>query len=117
MDNTLPTALTEDLQILEFFIVIGIKSYKELAAYTSGQILPLGRHSEISKFTSYVKHSLKSGATIAKGTFRTTRQRSVAANEGNFYVDSEVKSIMVTVNSGYAYRVCTHKRCIGCPKT
>eukprot|EP00112_Aurelia_sp_Birch-Aquarium-sp1_P026024 Seg898.2 transcript_id=Seg898.2/GoldUCD/mRNA.D3Y31 product="hypothetical protein" protein_id=Seg898.2/GoldUCD/D3Y31 len=131
----------------------GIKSYKEIAAHTSGQILPLKRHSEISKFSSYIKNSLKNGITIAKGTVRTTRQRAKGifrttrqrpkgifrtakqrakgttrttrqrakgifkttrlrgqaflrtANKRKFFVDSEVKSIMVTVNSWFAYKV------------
>eukprot|EP00112_Aurelia_sp_Birch-Aquarium-sp1_P004689 Seg153.11 transcript_id=Seg153.11/GoldUCD/mRNA.D3Y31 product=Hemicentin-2 protein_id=Seg153.11/GoldUCD/D3Y31 len=78
----------------------GIKSYQEIASYTSGQIFPLKTHAEITQFTSYVKSSLRSGTTIAKGAFShfAARGKRSSTTHSSFYVDSTVDTLIITLN-------------------
>lgn len=77
--------------------VTGIKSYQEIAAYTSGQIFPLQSYTEISKFTDYVKNSLRSGTTIAKNRYTSSKKRT-AADEGRFLVEEKIETLVITLN-------------------
>lgn len=82
------------------FFLAGIKSYQEIASYTSGQIFPLKTHAEITQFTSYVKSSLRSGTTIAKGAFShfAARGKRSSTTHSSFYVDSTVDTLIITLN-------------------
>ena len=82
-----------------YFVITGIKSYKEIATYTSGQIFPLKNHAEINSFTNYVKTSLKSGVTIAKGHYKPTfgRRRRSATTAHELFVESGVDVLQVTI--------------------
>ena len=84
---------------LSAFYITGIKSYKDIASYTSGQIFPLKNHGEISSFTKYIKTSLKSGVTVAKGHFtpKFGRKRRSTTNAHELYVESDVDVLQVTV--------------------
>ena len=79
----------------------GIKSYEELAEYTSGQIFPLKSHSELMKFKDFVEDSLKSKSTIAMGSSASssiTGKRSVQRRY-EILVDRNISTLIVSLNA------------------
>ncbi|XP_065657087.1 uncharacterized protein LOC136082288 [Hydra vulgaris] len=74
----------------------GIDSFKEIAAYTSGQIFPLKDDTEIMSFTEYVKSSLQQDTVIASAETSTgISTKSEAITSYDFFVDDGIEKISV----------------------
>ncbi|XP_047127877.1 uncharacterized protein LOC100200589 [Hydra vulgaris] len=78
----------------------GIDSFKEIAAYTSGQIFPLKDDKEIMSFTEYVKSSLQQDTVIASGEATkgiSTKREAITSYD--FFVDDGIEKIIVSAST------------------
>eukprot|EP00794_Sanderia_malayensis_P005644 gene5644-6340_t len=85
----------------------GIKSYEEIAAYTSGQIFPLQMSSDLLKFKEFVENSLKNKDTIDQGVLPmasssiTTGKKRGARTMLTRYVtvDDNIATLIISISA------------------